>query len=120
VAIWLLVLVLLCGCEPSVAQKQQRAQERAVQLFEQLQAIKTREQLLRAQPRIARLYTALAQELVETEQRARDEPGVRPLERGALSQQLKGELQRLYAMEGGRELLEAAQEEALLQLAQLE
>src|SRR5262249_39629795 len=111
----LIPLLLVVGCEPSVRQRQERAQARAEALLEELQAVRRRDQLTVAQPRIERLYTQLAQELVALEQAG----GAEPQPTSPMSVQLREELQRLYAMEGGRELIETAQEKALQLLAEI-
>jgi hypothetical protein len=115
------LVAFLSGCETSMPSHQRRAEKRAEALLTELQEVKRRDQLLASQERIAKAYRQLAEALVEAEQYRKHHPEEGLAAVGdELGTQLKRELQRLYAMEGGRELLESAQEEALEQLASLD
>jgi hypothetical protein len=111
-------LCLLLACSSSLPQRQQRAEEKARALLKELRQIRSRDELMGSRSRIAKLYAQLAQALVDADQYYTSHPDeeLRPAPPD-LNSELKQELQRLYAMEGGRELLELAQEQALERLS---
>jgi hypothetical protein len=102
--------LILAACQPTCQQRQQRATSKAQALLRELKSIERRDQLIQAQERVSNLYASLAEELMIAEQSYPDHLSAPT---SPLSAQLRAELQRLYAMEGGREILETAQEPAL-------
>ncbi len=114
------VSALLCGCSPHSTEEFQREGEAQMALLVQdLQAIETREQLTRASPLLKKHFESLVALILEARRFQEENPddvGSDALEPGISSLCLEEELRRLYQMEGGREVIEKAQQEALIKL----
>ncbi len=81
-------------------------------LVEELQEVESRQDLLKAAPRIKQHFEDLV-DLMIAARNSQVQPQVDSTE---MSQVLQAELKRIYRMEGGREVIEKAQKESLLRL----
>jgi hypothetical protein len=117
--IW--ALLLLCSCSPNSSEEFQREGEtHCSMLAADLQKIENREQLLLAEPVLKKHFERLIDLMIEAKQfqqkRFEDIPTEIPCEENAAEASLENELRRIYAIEGGREIVERAQQEALVRL----
>lgn len=114
--IWLL---LLCGCTPSSSKDfQQEGEARCRLLIKDLQKIETRDQLLSQESHLKKHFEALVDLMIaarEFQERHWDDFTQDPEENSAEAP-LQEELRRIYAIEGGREIVERAEHEALVRL----
>ena len=119
-AILLIICCQLTACGPS-SQRDFRQEGQAIsrELIRELDQIQGRDELLAAQDRLERLYQAIVDCMIEAQELA-EEQGLAPLpqspEDRALSDRLRESLARVYEMDGGREIVESAQREALIRL----
>lgn len=116
-----LTLFLICaGCSPSSLEDYQKEGEAlSRKLIQHLEKIETHEELLRAEPVLKKDFEAYATLIIqakEYQQKHCDELISDLTVDYALSEQLKEQLRRVYAIEGGREIVEKAQQEALVRL----
>ena len=115
------LLVLTCCSPSSVEDFRHEGESRCRALVLELKKIQTPEELHRAEPTLKKHFNSLVILMLEAKrfQQSLDDP--EPIE--ALPHQasieLKEELRRIYAFEGGREAIERAQQEALEVLTQL-
>lgn len=121
VALFLYVALWIGGCSPSsLDEYREEGSEKIVQLIKELKAVHTREQLAAASPRLKRLFNDLIDVMIAARQFHEkhpeadlSEPTPRTL---SLSYQLRQEIERLYEIDGCREIIEKCQEEALFRL----
>lgn len=114
------ILVMVTGCGPrSLDDFQEEGEGVMRSLIQELQGIHTREQLLAASGRLQRHFDRLVNIVIAAEEFSL----VHPEEKGEvgrhnheLSDQLRIELNRLYRLEGGRQIIEKCQEKALHRL----
>jgi hypothetical protein len=85
-----------------------------------LEKIENRQQLLLAEPQLKKHFEALITLMIEArefQQKHLDDVAIEsPYEEGSVDLQLEEELRRIYSIEGGREVVERAQHEALIRL----
>ncbi|MBS0650868.1 MAG: hypothetical protein JSR93_06890 [Verrucomicrobia bacterium] len=116
----LILLIGLYGCSPSSSEDFQREGEALTRtLIKHLEAIETQEDLLRAEPTLKKdfeAYVDLITQAREQQLRRADEIVVDASSDFSVSGELKEVMRRIYAMEGGREIIERAQQEALVRL----
>lgn len=116
----LILLIGLYGCSPSSSEDFQREGEALTRtLIKHLEAIETQEDLLRAEPALKKdfeAYVDLISQAREQQLRRADEIVVDASSDFSVSGELKEAMRRIYAMEGGREIIERAQQEALVRL----
>ena len=114
--------LLLWGCSPNSAQEFQKEGETLCRsLVLELQKIEDREHLLAAEPKLKRQFEDLIDLIIEArefqQKRFEDEaPHELALEQNCFEAALEAQLRRIYTMEGGREVIERAQQEALVRL----
>ena len=95
-------------------------ESRCKALVEELRKIDNREQLARAQPLLKKYFEDFvtlmirAREFQEKHFDINNELSI--ASESSISSQLEEQLRRIYALEGGRELIERAQQEALVRL----
>lgn len=109
------------GCGPhSLEDFQEEGEGIMRSLLQELKAIHTREELLATQGRLQRQFDRLVFIMISAEEFSFSHP-----EQGKeeairfnhdLSDQLRVELNRLYRLEGGRQIIEKCQEKALYRL----
>ena len=120
--IWLLILSLLCGCSHDCPDGYKQDAQVVIRcLVEELSASHSLSDLTKRQKKIKKLYTELAELAIESRklQDKRPSCGLHDLDEN-LNELLKKELQRIYAIEGGRALMEETQKEAIEQLDEYE
>ena len=115
------ILILLCGCAPnSSADFKHEGEARCRELTKALASIENREQLLRAEPVLKKHFEALVNLMIaarEYQQNHLDDVSSETaFEENSAEILLEEELRRIYAIEGGREVIERAQHEALVRL----
>lgn len=113
------------GCSPSsLSDFEQEGIALNQQICEELKKITTQEQLIRAEPEIKKYFESLALLMIETRlfhENHPDDPPFEPNEASHIvSKGLELELKRLYLIEGGREMIERAQQEGLVKLGVFE
>lgn len=86
-------------------------------LIKELREIRTREDLLSTAPKLEKLFLKLAEVMIQARHFQQMNPHqstpALSAKDHALSDQLRTELNRVYRMEGGREVIEKCQEKAL-------
>ncbi len=110
---------LIGGCSPhSSLEFRKEGEEVCQELMEELKEIETLEQLLVSEGHLKKKFEALVALMIDAS-RFQDkhlESEESPSEELAVSFALKEELQRVYLIEGGREVIERAEQEALVKL----
>lgn len=109
----------LTGCSPgSLEDFQREGESRCRTLVLKLQQIETHEQLLRAESDLKKEFEKLVDLMIEAREfqlQNFDEDLPEAIE-NPTSTALKEELRRIYTIEGGREMIERTQQEALVRL----
>lgn len=107
----------LGGCSPSSQEDYYREGRRLTQvLIDQLQSVQSHEQLLAIESDLKNTFDDLVALMIQTRE-FQDQHGEEVLEETSEeSALLKEVLLRVYAIEGGRELIEKAEQEALIRL----
>ena len=89
-------------------------------MVRELEKIHTREELTSALPRLKKQFAQLTELMVEAKEfqlKHPEEAGIDPgYYEHPYAEALKGELERVCKLEGGKELIEKAQREALIRL----
>lgn len=119
------LLFLLFGCSPSSMEDfRDQGREQVHELLQEMRKIHTRQDLVLAQPRLKMHFEKLTQVMIEAREYKENHPEAVILEPAevdvSLSQELEQEMHRLLYLEGGEEILEKAQEEALYRLDHFE
>lgn len=105
-----LLFLLICSCTSKSPRGVPGEAERICkQLTKELQKVETREELLAAEGKLAALF----EQLVDLMLLAGEAAGFT----NAYDQLLLEEMMRVYRIEGGREIVERAQREALIRLS---
>jgi hypothetical protein len=118
----LIVLLLLLGaCSPnSLEDFRYEGEAKSRALASDLKKIHTREELLKAVPVLKKRFNSLVDLMIEALEFQQAHPEEAEMDadiRGhAASDALRVELERIYALEGGRQVIENAEREALLRL----
>ncbi len=115
----LVLLLLLCSCSPnSSTDFQKEGEARCSMLVEELKKISNREQLLQAQEPLKKHFEALIDLMItaiEFQNNHLDDIVLEPaFDEQAAEIVLEEELRRIYTIEGGREVIERAEQEALV------
>ena len=115
-----MVFLFLCtACSPhSLEDFQHEGEAVSKQLIVELKKIETREDLLKALPRLKEKFEKLVDLMIEARkcQLEGDEYEIAVESNTLISEALAQEMKRIYRLEAGRELIEKAQKEALLRL----
>lgn len=114
----LICLCLICGCGSRSAEDfREEGQGITRLLIAELQQIQTRRELVESSPKLKVLFDRLASVALAARdfQKSHPEHDELPLEKRdhELSDELRFELNRIYHLDGGREIIEKSQEEAL-------
>jgi hypothetical protein len=112
--------LLLSGCSPtSLEDYQKRGQNLSRAFLKELQVIDSREALLLAEPRLKKYFDYFAELIIEAREfqglSEEDGPGDDTIDQ-ELSLEVKKQMLRIVSLEGGQEVLERAQREAMLKL----
>lgn len=117
----LLSLTLLTGCShKSLEDYREEGRRLTTQLIAELQGVHSRRDLVARQPKLNKLFKDLVATMISA-QEWRDKQAVQievelTIEDHDLSDRLKAEMNRIYKIEGAREVLEKSQQEALFTL----
>ena len=113
---FLMALFLLCGCSPNSSEEFQREGEASCRLLiADLQKIENREQLLLAAPLLKKRFEGLIDLMIEArefQEKKEAESSEEMFSETSTDLVLENELRRIYTIEGGREVIERAQQEA--------
>jgi hypothetical protein len=112
---------LLVGCNSrSLEDFQEEGESQTLALVKELQMIHHRDELIEAIPRLQKRFDKLVQVAINAREFYEKHAFLELLEVSKkgheLSDQLRFELQRLYRLEGGKEIIEKCQEPALHRL----
>jgi hypothetical protein len=112
------LLLLFCSCSPNSSEEFQREGDARCRLLViDLQKIEDRQQLLIAETALKKHFESLTDLMIEArefQQKHLEEEIA--WEESVAGEALEIELRRIYAIEGGREVIERAQQEALVRL----
>ena len=116
---WL--FLMMWGCSPNSSEDfRHEGEARCRKIVTLLEKVENREQLLRAEPDLKKQFEALTDLMIEARKfqiEHLDDASSEILYEGNLAEAaLEEELRRIYALEGGREIIERAQQEALVRL----
>lgn len=107
---WICLFLVSCG-PSTLADLRDEGEVQTRKLALELRAIDTKEDLQRAIPRLKKRFNKIADLLLEARNFSKEES-----EPSYASEELFVELARLYEMQGGRELIEGAQMDAIRRL----
>ena len=119
--LFLLLLLCLFGCSPtSLDDFRNQGQSVTRSLIQDLRLIQAREDLAKLEPILKKRFEALVFIMIEAREFQINNPEAIFSEPSALdmdlNEELKQELERVWKVEGGREMIERAQREAMLRL----
>lgn len=110
------LLLISCGSQ-SLSDFREEGEALSQQLLSELRHIRTRDDLMERAPQLRDLFNQLAETMIRAQEYKKAHPEAlleeRVHENHSLSDQLRIELNRVLNMEGGREVIENNQEEAL-------
>lgn len=114
----LAMLLIATSCGPRSLDDFEEEGEGIIRsLIKELQAIHSREQLLAASDKLQRHFDHLGSVMIAAQEFKNTHPELgRGTSKQELSDQLRIELNRIYRLEGGRQIIEKCQENALLRL----
>jgi hypothetical protein len=120
-ACFFLGFLLLLGCSPSSLEDFQGDSESICrEIVNDLKTIYLREDLVKNVPRLRKKFIALVDVIIEARKFQESHPeemtSFSLYSDEVQSEHLREELERIYHIEGGKELIEKAQKEALLRL----
>lgn len=113
-----LIVFASCG-SPSLEESREEAQGVTRSLVKELQAIHSRAEVIERLPKLKKLFNRLVDVLITAHELKNKQKVDAPLlanEDLLLSDSLRGELSRVYGIEGARNLIEKAQQDALYRL----
>lgn len=114
------LFLLLWSCSPSsMSDFRHEGESRFRTIVQTLQQIEDREQLLRAEPTLKKHFELLIALMIEARKYQQNHPEDALLEIDQslpIEAELQEELRRIYLIEGAREVVERAQQEALVRL----
>jgi hypothetical protein len=113
------LLLFLQGCSPSSLDDfHYEGESRCRALIKDLQNIRDRDELARATPILKKYFEDLVTLMIHAREFQEDHPDepLPSISESNTSSLLEEELRRMYAMEGGREIVEGAEHEALVRL----
>lgn len=114
--LWFLLVLSSCGSR-SLDDFEEEGEGVMRSLIQELRSIRTRDQLIASTQRLKPLFERLVTIMIAAEENRYVHPeGEFSGPNHDLSDQLRIELNRLYCMEGGRQIIEKCQEKALLRL----
>jgi hypothetical protein len=116
---WILFILLASCSNNSLEEYEREGQALSRKLVIQLQEIHTREELVKALPNLKDRFDALVSLMIEARRYRADHPdeGVEAPFDPTTSDALMAEMKRIYRIEGGRDLIESAQKEAMIRLS---
>jgi len=109
--------LLFASCSPNSSEEfQKEGAVRCRLLASELAKIENRQQLLRAEAQLKRDFESLIDLMIEAREVQQRECEIVSAVESGEGALLEEELRRIYAIEGGREIIERAQHEALVRL----
>lgn len=114
--------IVLWGCSPNSSKEfQKEGETHCRSLVLELQKIENREQLLSAESKLKKQFNHLIDLIIEArefqQKKFEEDIGDEPVfEANGFEDELEKQLRRIYAVEGGREVIERTQQEALVRL----
>ncbi len=118
---YIVFITLLCGCNPSSLEDFQHEGEALCKsIVLDLHKVRNREELAQTAPKLKKKFNGLVDLMIEARTYSRLHPEACALPPSATSEELLAELKRVYALEGGKEVVERAQREALIRLDSFE
>lgn len=114
-------MLLLASCRSSNLEDYREEGEAITRsLIQELKKIRTKEQLIASKNNLKGLFDRLVETMIAAETYIHSHPNldqsVFPEPDHELSDQLRGELNRIYQLEGGRQIIEQCEQKALLRL----
>lgn len=115
-----MVLLFLGSCSPNSSKEfQQEGEAHCRLLVATLQKVENRKQLLLAEPALKKHFERLIDLMIqarEFQEKLEDVSNEIAFKESSTNALLERELRRIYTIEGGREVIERAQQEALVRL----
>jgi hypothetical protein len=114
------LLFCLAGCSPSSLDDFRcEGESLCKELTQELRGIETSEQLIKEGPKIKTYFDKLAILIIQARKFQQEHEYTENFVDGKslASQNLLSELKRIYQMEGGRDIIEKAEQEALIKLS---
>lgn len=105
-----------CSCSSSLEDFQKEAEGVCRTLVEELQQVETREDLLKSESKLRHLFDELVEVILTARQYQEKHLDEAPALSNSYDERLLEEMMRIYHIEGGREIIERAQREALIRL----
>lgn len=120
-AVFIFVCLLVSGCAPtSLDDYRHEGEAVGREILIDLQKIHTRDDLVQGEMRLKKKFEKLVSLILDARIFILDHPDLESFTPSAIdmevSQLLKIEMERIYSIEGGREIIEKAQREAMLRL----
>lgn len=113
-------ILLLNACSgPSLEDYREEAAGINRTLHKEMQAIHSRKELIAHTPRLKKLFSRLVDVIIAAHEFKSKNPGDAPSFTGEdklLNESLRTEISRIYSIDGGRDLFEKAQQDALYRL----
>ncbi len=114
------IMLFLSACQPSSLEDFQYEGSCQVRLLlEEMAQIETRQDLARMEPILKNRFEKIVFVMMQAKAFQQKHPDCEPVfsaQSALASERLLDEMQRIYALEGGRESIERAQREAMLKL----
>ena len=111
------ILAMLCACSPSSLEDFHYAGESICkELAGELKGIETHEQLVKEYPKIKSYFDKLVSLIIQARKFQKEHEEDMPVMGSSASNTLLCELKRIYEIDGGRDIIEKAQKEALIKL----
>ncbi len=115
--IYVWILAMLCACSPSSLEDFHYAGESICkELANELKGIETHEQLVKEYPKIKSYFDKLVTLIIQARKFQKEHEEDMPVMGSVASGALLYELKRIYEIDGGRDIVEKAQKEALIKL----
>ena len=123
--LFFLTTSIFFACSPSsISEYRNEGEGRTRDLIAELENIYSREELVKASPRLKRLFEELVDLIVEAKIDQKERPELFyedfAKKENRFNDKLRNELNRIYRIDGGRELVEKAQKNALHKLDSFE
>lgn len=118
--IFIFLFLFTTGCTKSLEDFKEEGQGVTRSLVQELQLVRTKDDLQNASPRIKKVFDKMVDVMISAQQYHQTHPNLESIEFHKddleLSDRLRMELNRLYLLENGKEIIEKCQENALQRL----
>ncbi len=110
-----LIFLLLCACSPKSSEEfLSQSEEKCSELVAILEKSESLDDLLKVENELKKKFNEIATLMVQSRKFHEKHPSNHPVKPIASSAALLDELKRIYAIKGGREVIERAQSDAQL------